>query len=334
MATLATTNPTMADVAKRTAPDGSIDTIVEILAESNPIVEDMTPIECNDGSTHLTTIRTGLPQGTWRKLYGGVQPTKSTTAQVRDSTGMLEAYAEIDKALADRNNNSAAFRLSEDRAFIEGMNQQMQDTFFYGNEGSTPEAFTGLAPRFATRNVATAQSADNVIHAGGSGSTNTSIWIVGWGPLAVHALYPKGSKAGLVQQDLGEQTKQNSDGSMFQVLRTHYRWDCGITVRDWRHVVRICNIDVTALKNDASSGANLIDLLTTAVERLPDMGGVRYAIYGNRTIREAIRQQAKYFKTVNLSAEQVAGKRVTMWDGIPFRKADSLLSTEAAVPNT
>jgi hypothetical protein len=334
MPTLAITNPTLADVAKRTAPDGSIDQIIEILNESNPVLEDMTPIECNDGSTHLTTIRTGLPQGTWRKLYGGVQPGKSSAAQVRDGTGMLEAYGEVDKALAEKNNNSAAFRLSEDKAFMEGMNQQCQDTIFYGNEGSSPEAFTGLAPRYNTRNVATAQSADNVIHGGGTGSSNTSIWLVGWGALAIHTLFPKGSQAGLVHRDLGEQTKQNPDGSLFQVLRSHYRWDIGLTVRDWRYAVRICNIDVTLLKNDASSGANLIDLLTDAVERVPDVGSVRYAIYCNRTIRAAIRQQSKYFKTVNLTADQIAGKRVAMWDGIPLRKTDSLISNEAAVPNT
>lgn len=334
MPTLAATNPTMADVAKATAPDGSIDNIIEILNESSPFVEDMTMIECNDGSTHLTTIRTGLPSGTWRKLYGGVQPSKATQAQVRDGTGMLEAYAEIDLSLYNRNGTGAAYRLQEDRAFIEGMNQQVSDTVVYGNEGTQPEAFTGFAPRFNTRNVATAQSADNVIHAGGSGSTNTSIWLVGWGPLTVHGIYPKGSKAGLSTHDLGQQTKQNADGSMLQVMRTHYKWDLGLTVRDWRYVVRICNIDVTQIKNDAATGPNLIDLLTTAVERCPDMGGVRWAMYGNRTIREAIRQQSKYFKTVNLSAEQVAGKRVTMWDGIPFRRADCILNTEATVPNT
>ncbi len=34
--------------------------------------------------------------------------------------GMLETYSEIDKALADLNGNTAAYRLSEDRAFLEG----------------------------------------------------------------------------------------------------------------------------------------------------------------------------------------------------------------------
>ena len=79
MAALATTNPTLADVARRMDPDGKIDTIVEILNETNEILEDATMIEGNLPTGHRTTIRTGLPTPTFRKLYGGVQPTKSTT---------------------------------------------------------------------------------------------------------------------------------------------------------------------------------------------------------------------------------------------------------------
>ena len=148
MATLSTIHPTLLDVTKRLDPDGKVDAIAEILTQTNEVLEDMVWVEGNLPTGHRTTIRTGLPSPTWRKLYGGVQPTKSTTAQITDSTGMLEAYAEVDKALADLNGNSAAFRLSEDRAHIEGMNQEMSSTLFYGNEGTEPEAFTGFAPRF------------------------------------------------------------------------------------------------------------------------------------------------------------------------------------------
>ena len=166
MTTLAANNPTLLDVAKRTDPDGSISTIVELL---NDVLTDMSFVEGNLPTGNKTTVRTGLPTPTWRKLYGGVQPTKSTTAQVTDSCGMLEAYAEIDKALADLNGNTAAFRLSEDAAHIESMSQEMASTLFYGNEGTEPEAFTGLAPRF---NSKSAENADNIVD-GGSASGQT-----------------------------------------------------------------------------------------------------------------------------------------------------------------
>ncbi|KKM21220.1 hypothetical protein LCGC14_1637650 [marine sediment metagenome] len=72
MATLSVRNPTLLDLAKASDPDGKIATIVEILNETNEILEDMTWIEGNLPTGHRTTIRSGLPAPTWRKLYGGV----------------------------------------------------------------------------------------------------------------------------------------------------------------------------------------------------------------------------------------------------------------------
>ena len=247
MATIGTTALTLADLAKRMDSNDKIARIIELLAQKNEILDDMRWVEGNLPTGHRTTVRTGLPQATWRKLNYGVQPTKSNTAQITDTCGMLETYAEIDKALADLNGNTAEFRLSEDQAFLEGMSQQMAGTLFYGNTDTSPERFLGLAHRYSTRNAATASSA-NVIHGGGSGSDNTSIWLVVWGELTVHGIIPKGSKAGLQHHDLGEQTLQDADGGKYQGYRTHYKWDAGLTVRDWRHAVRIANIDVSDLE--------------------------------------------------------------------------------------
>lgn len=124
---------TLADWAKRTDPNGKVDKIVELLSQTNEILTDMMFVEGNLPTGHRTTVRSGLPSATWRLLNYGVQPSKSTTVQVTDSCGMLETYAEVDKSLADLNGNTAEFRLSEDRAFIEGMNQQMAQTLFYGD---------------------------------------------------------------------------------------------------------------------------------------------------------------------------------------------------------
>lgn len=196
MSTLATTHPTLLDITKRLDPQGKVDTIAEILNQTNEILDDMVWLEGNLPTGHRTTVRSGLPTPTWRKLYGGVQPTKSRTVQVTDATGMLEAYAEVDKALADLNGNSAAFRLSEDRAHLEGMNQEFASTLFYGNESTEPEAFTGFGARF---NDQAAENGGNIITSAATpdGTDNTSIYLVVWGPNTVHGIYPKGSKAGL-----------------------------------------------------------------------------------------------------------------------------------------
>jgi hypothetical protein len=329
MAALAANNPTLLDVAKRTDPDGSIATIVELLEQTNDALTDMAWVEGNLPTGHKTTVRTGLPVPTWRKLYGGVQPTKSTTAQVTDSCGMLEAYAEIDKALADLNGNTAAFRLSEDSAHIEGMSQKMATTLFYGNEGTEPEAFTGLAPRF---NSLAAENADNIIDAAGSSTDNTSIWLCVWGPQTGHCIYPKGSKGGLSMTDKGQVTIENVDnaGGRMEGYRTHYRWDAGMTIRDWRYFVRVCNIDVSDL-NTIANTKNLINFMVMASERIPSFGKGRAAWYVNRTIREKLRLGILERVATNLSWETVEGKRVMTFDDIPVRRTDALINAEARV---
>lgn len=336
MAALSTIHPTLLDVARRLDPQGKIDIIAEILAQENPVLEDMAWIEGNLPTGHRTTVRTGLPTPTWRKLYGGVQPTKSSTAQITDSCGMLEAYAEVDKALADLNGNTAAFRLSEDRAHIEGMAQEMASTLFYGNEGSEPEAFTGLAPRY---NSLSAANADNIVNAGGSGSDNTSIWLVVWGDQTCHGIYPKGSKGGLQMTDKGQVTIENVDnaGGRMEGYRTHYRWDAGVSLRDWRYVARVCNIDVSALTTDgtATDRANaqkaLINFMVQASERIPSFGKGRACWYVNRTIREQLRLGILEKIAGNLAWDTVEGKRVMTFDDIPVKRVDALVNTEARV---
>lgn len=331
MTTLSVANPTLVDVAKRLDPNGKVDAIVELLAQENGVLDDMGWQEGNLVTGHKSTVRTGLPTPTWRKMYQGVLPTKSTTAQVTDSCGMLEAYAEIDKALADLNGNAAAYRLSEDAAHIEGMAQEHASTLFYGNEGTEPEAFTGLAPRF---NSLSAQNADNIIDAfSGSGGDLTSIWLCVWGPQTGFGIYPKGSQAGLQMTDKGQVTIDAPDGvagSRMEGYRTHYRWDAGLVIRDWRYFVRIANIDLSELDTLANTKL-LVQWMAQATERIPGVGKGRACFYMNRKIREKLRLGILEKVASNLNWENVAGKRVMVFDDIPVRRTDALINTESRV---
>lgn len=331
MTTLAVTHPTLLDLAKRLDPDDKIASIVEILNATNEILDDMVWVEGNLPTGHRTTIRTGLPAPTWRKLYGGVQPTKSTTVQVTDNTGMLEAYAEVDKALADLNGNTAAFRLSEDTPHIEGMSQEIAQTLFYGNEGSEPEAFTGISPRF---NLLGVPNADNIIDALGTGTDNNSIWLIVWGPNTVHGIIPKGSKAGLQFEDKGQVTIESIDGvgGRMEAYRSHYRWDAGLTVRDWRYVVRIANIDKSLLIVDQSTGANIPDLMFQAMELIPNLSAGRPVFYMSRRLRTMFRRQlSNIVKGSTLDFENVGGRRTMLFQSIPIRRVDTLNADEARV---
>lgn len=338
MVVLSNARPTLLDLARRSAPDGSIDTqIVELLSKELPILEDATFVEGNLVTGHRTTVRTGIPQPTWRKLNGGVQPTKSTTAQITANTGMLEDYAEVDKALADLNGNTAEWRMSEDWAHLEGMRQEMDRTFWYGNEGTTPEAFTGFTPHYNAR--ATAPSGANIISANDATSPtdNQSIWLVGWSQTTVHGIIPKGSISGLQVQDKGQVTIENADGAggRMEGYRTHYRWDAGLVIRDWRYVVRICNISRAALTADASSGPNLPNLMFMAMERIQSLSGVTPVFYMSRTVRTILRQQlAAAVKQSTLTVDQVGGVRTMSFDEVPVKRSDALAADEAYVSST
>lgn len=347
MATLSSTALTYADWAKRVDDEGRIATVVELLSQTNEIMDDMLVIEANGATSHKTTVRTGIPQATWRLLNYGVPNAKSTTAQIVDSLGNMESYSVIDKDIADLNGNTAEFRLSEDQPFMEGMSQQMAQTVFYGNTTVNPERFMGISPRYNTVSTTNAQTANNVIDAGGTGSTNTSIWLMVWGPNTMHGIFPKGKISGLQHKDMGEWPVQDANGNTYQAYRTHFKWELGMCVRDWRYAVRICNIDVTLLSG--GSAANLINALIRAVHRIPTMpssvsteqrtdapgGGQmsmgRAAIYCNRTIRTYLDIQAVNKTNLLLRFEEWDGKPITTFRGIPIRTVDQLVSTEARV---
>lgn len=345
MATIGGTALTYADWARRIDDDGKTATIIDILSQTNEIVDDMLVVEGNLATGHKTTVRTGLPAATWRQLNYGVPKSKSTTAQVTDSCGMLEVYSEIDKALADLNGNSAEFRLSEDMAFLEGMNQQMAQALFYGNSSINPERIMGVSPRYNTVTAATSQTAANVINGAGAGSVNTSIWLVCWGPNTVHGIFPKGQISGLQHRDLGEWTLLDAANGQYQGYRTHFKWDMGMVVRDWRYVVRIANIDTTNLI--AGSGANLINAMIRAVHRLPtapvmasteqtsdaprklEVG--RCVFYCNRTVRTWLDIQALNKTNMLLRFEEWHGKPITTFRGIPVKTVDQITNQEATL---
>jgi len=322
------------DFASRLGPDNKISGIIELMGRTNTILEDMYVVEGNLPTGQKTTIRTGLPTVTWRLLNYGVQPSKSITSQITDTCGMLEAYSQVDKALANLNGNSAAWRLSEAQAFLEAMNQAMATTIFYGNQNTYPERFTGLMPRYpqygANLSTITAYNCIDT-HGAASGAYQTSIWLIVWGPNTVHGLFPKGHEGGgFMHEDLKEVTLTDSQTppGLFQGYRDHYKWDLGFTVRDWRYAVRCANIDTALL---SSTVVDLFAAMTKAYYRIPSFGMGRAVFYCNNLVAEYLQQQAAVKANLALRYEEVGGRPVTRFMGIPIKRCDALLNTEAEV---
>jgi hypothetical protein len=295
-------------------------------------------VEANQPTSHVVGIRTGLPAVYWRQYNAGVPSSKSTTAQITEPCAMMEARSHIDAKLLKLNGNSAAFRLSEESAFIEAMGQEMVSKIFNGNVGVDLKTFSGLATRYSST---TAGNGGNVILAGGAGSDNASMYLVGWNTDTVFSPFPKGSQAGLMTKDLGEESVQDASGNWYQAARSLFQWDAGLVVKDWRYVVRIANIDVSDWIGVTGSQAttastNLIKLMIRAIARIPNTTKARMAFYANRSIAEGLMIQALDRSNQALAVQPAINQFGTTIQqltflGIPVRLVDGLGIAETLV---
>ena len=334
MATLSNSALTLADWAKRIDPGGKTPKIVELLSQTNEILEDMLWQEGNLPIGNQTTQRTGLPIAYWKLVNGGVPTSKSTTVQVVDQGGVLQAWSEVDVTLAELNGNERAFRMSEAEAFVEAMNIEMAQTLFYGNQSLAPQEFTGLSVRYSA--IAGAPNASHVISGGGAQSDNSSIWLIVWGKNKVTGFFPKGSKAGLSHIDYGKQVI-DAAGTGFasdkmEVFQEKWEWKAGLAVEDWRYAVRVCNLDISNLVGNTTP-ADIIALMIKAWHRIPSFANGKAAWYMNRTIKEYLDLQERDDVQAggSLTYDVVDGKPVSSFRGIPVRTCDALLETEATV---
>jgi len=338
MATLGATYFDLIDLYKSQDGSGNFVPVIEMLNEMNPILDDAIAVECNKGTTHLHTIRTGLPTVAWGKLYQGIPQSKSGKAQVEDTTGFVEGLSTIDERLLVLSTNEGAVRLSEASAHLEAMSQEVASKIFYGNSASDPEEFMGLAPRF---DDLSAPNGNQIIDCGGTGSDNMSIWFVTWGDNQTQLLYPKGTHAGVSREDMGRQRVLDGNNNPYFAKEEKFSWHIGLGVKDWRYVVRLANIDASLLAADPSNvdGANhsLYHFMRKAYWQLQNtfVPGGKLAIYCNRDAAEALDALGTNSGTndnyARLRPEEIQGKMVDTYRRIPVRVCDALLNTEARV---
>lgn len=339
MAANASSNPTLIDWARRIDPNGQVATVVGTLNEYNEILDDMTFIEGNLPTGHKVTVAASLPTPTWRLLNQGVTPAKGTTNQITETCGMLEAYSRIDKALAGLNGNTAEFRYSEDTMHIESLNQALSTALIYGDTSVNPEQFVGLSPRYYSISAGTCYG--NVINASGSGATNTSVWLVGWSPQTVMGIFPKGSQAGMQVKDLGEQIAYDANSNPYQAYITHFKWDVGMAVKDWRYVVRIANISISDLETagDASdTSTNLLKHMSIAMDKLPSNGIIRPVFYCNQRVMAMLRVKFLSKSNVQITLNEMLSPATGLkrpnslsFMGVPIRRIDKIVNTETAL---
>jgi len=312
---------TLVELAKRTHNKELLQ-IAEILNEDNELFDDAVWSEANDLTSHVYTQRSSLPTGSWRSINEGVTEESSSTKQVRESLGILEAFSKVDCLLVDNAPNPTQFRTDEDMAFIEGMGQNLVEKFFYGNEATDPEEITGLSVRSAYDATTDA----NVWDAGGDGSDTMSCWIIQWGVRSVFLTYPRGSKSmGINRTDLGKQIAYDSEYKPYMAYWSNFAANVGIVIRDDRRVQRIVNIE-------SAGAANIFDedLLIKALNHMPQRGAGAI-VYMNETLLSQMDIRAKDKSNVNWQPGEAFGKQMTYFNGHPVKKVDQLVITETAI---
>lgn len=335
MALLNANNPTLLDVANMPGNESAKE-IVNLLGQFNPILEDAPAFACNKGTYHETTVRTGLPSPVWGRLYKGIPTSKGTRQQVKDTTGFLEAAAEVDVRLVDvweKAEDKASVRFEEAEGHLEAMAQEAARALFYHDTATDPEKPMGLAPRFSSLG---AENGKQIIDAGGVGVDNTSMWMVTWDKKTNHLIYPKSYKAGIQREDRMKVPVLDPSGNTYFVYREEFTWHLGLSVRDWRYVSRGANIDVSDLTTDASAGANVIEVLTEMYYkhygRRVNLG--KTCLYMNTTLVKYLDYQARNAtKNLFLTFKETGpnAKEVLHFRGIPIRETDAILSSEARV---
>lgn len=325
---------TLADLNSRLKAGNHIveSDIVETMNQRNEVLDDLVFKEGNLPTGHKFGVRAELPEPIWRKLYQGIPNSKSKVKQVVETCGMLTAKSSVDEEEVNLSGDPKAYRAVEDKAFIEGFGQKVAHSLFYEDQKVHPEAITGLTPRF---NSLSGEKFEQIIPAGGASTDNASIWLIGWGENGAFCIFPKGSKAGLDQKDLGLQMVDDGTRNTYPAYQTLFKWNLGLAVRNYKNIVRIANIDMSDLKTAGSANdtsAKIENLMIQALDQIQSPSSVRLAFYMPKVIKTMLTIRIMNKSNTYLKVEDYLNRQnVLKFMGVPIRVVDKLVQTEEVV---
>lgn len=333
-------------------PKGGMLPIVNMLAQINTPFIDAVYQEANLPLAHQIVVNSALPVASTKGINYGGNISRGQFQQFTEKVGIFEVWGEYDYDLLNTKSDRAGFLYAQSVNYWEAMIQKWCNSLFYGNPATDPTQILGLATRYFTVNPANATNALNVIDAGGTGSANTSLWLMEWSDQGASIIHDSGSPAGLIHETFENVVLPGGSGSYGigvgtrqKVFQEKFAIRNGLAVADWRRIIRIANIDVNNLAN-AAGAADLTELLVNAIMRLPGAGlpasetgnpmtnlapAGKMCIYGHRTVLKALRQQTLNKAGSTIHITETAGKKNFDFDGIPFRLCDQLSLTEARV---
>lgn len=314
--------------------------IVELMVEQNPILDDLVITEANDGSSNKTTIRTGLPNAAWVEFYEGVQASKGSKQQIRNTAGHLKSKLEVDADMWETAPDKSALLRDEIEAHAATMMNEMADALFYGNIGTEPKKFNGLVKFFATLGGASSTDETLAKHYVFDAKSTTqasvaalrSIWLIGWGNKSVRCFYPRGSQGGMKKGEFKKVDVSNADDTTktYEAYRQYLSWQLGLDVRDYRYCGRLANLQSDEMF-DTSGVPDYVELLRRMMSRVRS-DGVKQVFYMDHLTWEAVGVWMSRKTMSNAIGFKDLQERPTeTLFGVPVRISDSLNTNETAV---
>ena len=342
MATIGTRYITFRDLLSGRTPNGFVDKdIVEMMAQENPVLQDVLWKMCSKGREDVVTIRTGMPEAVVRAFYEGWKGSKSSKMQVSNACCTVTTGIEFDWRLYAQDKDKAAFLADEQRAHSSVAGDKVASLLFYGDTASSPKGINGFAKTFGQYGAVTGsgmvtddkKAAFYCLSAGASAAAyeRRSLFLVGWGARSAHGIYPEGSSAGIQIGQLKEQFVDDGAGNRLDLGMQEVNWDAGLNIRDFRYCGRIANINVMSdPMNNATPDVSL--LVRRLVSRVKSTG-VTQRFYCSRLAFEHIAMQFERKTQGNaIRYADLEQKKDAALLGVPVAFCDCMNVDEAEVP--
>jgi len=261
MATLGSRYITFRDILSGRTPNGFVDKdIVEMMAQENPVLQDVLWKQCAKGREDYVTIRTGMPEAVLRAFYEGWTGSKTSKMQVTNACCTVTTGLEFDWRLYEQDKDKAAFLADEQRAHSSVLGDKVASLLFYGDTETSPKGINGFAKTFSTYGAISGsgmatddtKAAFYCFNAGKGAEAGSdadsiarrSLFLIGWGARSAHGIYPEGASAGIKIDTLECQTVKQSDGSNLKMGLQEMNWEAGLNIRDFRYCGRVANINI------------------------------------------------------------------------------------------
>lgn len=336
---------TYLDFVKGLDPKGNFaHRIVELVAKKVEMLDDMTVIAANNGTSLQTTVRTETPKPVWTTYYGGIPSNKGSKAKIKVSTGMMATKILVAKKLYDEAKDKDAVLEDEISQNIAGMRNELANMLIYGKLAENPLGFNGFMKHYdaydngGTEDTDSAHYVLNALGVSGDTAAKTklgSILLVGWSPNTITAFHPENHPTGGIEKSDKRVTDipdpDIGGDATYEAYLQYLYWNLGLAVRDYRYGGRICNIQRDKMLTKTYEGA-YVELIDRLSQRVLD-DDVKQAFYMDKGMWENVCVLFSRLTRANaITFQHVEGRKEKRLFGIPVRIMDSMKVNEAEVP--